>query len=128
MQQPPRRLHIMRPGVQKQSLSLSRTQSEALVFVPSSHRRGVTPNPVRRASKGAECRIPPLCIFASIRSNPTCWCGLSCVKAARLVEAAHARKFKNTIVFLSPSSLFILKYRNHLQGNYRPREGRSFAY
>lgn len=27
-----------------------------------------------------------------------------------------------------PPSSFILKYRNHLQGNYRPREGRSFAY
>lgn len=70
-----------------------------------SGRRAKTRQP---SIKGAECRIPPLCIFASFRSNPTCWCGLSCVKAACLVEAAHARKLKkkkkkSTIVFFSPS-------------------------
>lgn len=58
--------------------------------------------------KGAECRIPPLRIFASFRSNPSCWCGLSRAKATCLVEAAHARQYNNAIVFLSPSSHFYL--------------------
>lgn len=66
-----------------------------------SGRRAKTRQP---SIKGAECRIPPLCIFASFRSNPTCWCGLSCIKAACLVKAAHAGKLKKKLNKKTPLS------------------------
>ena len=74
--------------------------------------------------KDAECRILPLCIFTLFHPIPPADAGLSYLNAAS-IGRLHTHTCTHKKMPLSSSSFFfssfILKYRNHLQGNYRPR-------